>query len=217
MAPELSFSVAGAAAVPHCAQPTLALRAVARSAGAVPVQGVALDCQVRIEAQRRAYDGDERPRLLELFGRPEDWSRTLRSLLWTHAHASIAPFDAEAEFDLLLPCTFDFNVVVTKYLAALERETRIPLLLLFSGSVFYEDQTGLLQVSRIAWTEEAQYALPTSVWQDVIDHYYPDTAWLCLRRDVFQKLAAFKASQTLPTWEAALESLLARVGERAPR
>ena len=42
----------------------------------------------------------------------------------------------------------------------------------------------------------------------MIDIYYPNMAWLCLRRDVFDKLSQYKMDRGIPTWEEALESLL---------
>ena len=41
-----------------------------------------------------------------------------------------------------------------------------------------------------------------------MDHYYPNTAWLCLRRDVFDRLYRYKMQRGIPTWEQALECLL---------
>ena len=37
---------------------------------------------------------------------------------------------------------------------------------------------------------------------------YPNTAWLNLRKDVFDRLLAYKSRRGLPTWEQAVESLL---------
>ena len=67
---------------------------------------------------------------------------------------------------------------------------------------------GALQVSRISWAAEAAYRLPVRVWREAIDAHFPDSAWLRLDRDASDRLAAFKASRTLPSWEAALDVLL---------
>jgi hypothetical protein len=106
-----------------------------------------------------------------------------------------------------VPCTFDFNVATTKYFQALVTGD-VPLTFLFSGTVFYRDESGGLQATRIPWTKECQYRLPASAWRLMMDAYYPHTAWLCLQRDAFEKLAAFKRGRGLPTWERALEELL---------
>ena len=111
--------------------------------------------------------------------------------------------------DLPVPCTFDFNLAVTKYFHALEPAGEgIPLCLLFSGTIFHEGQDGLLHVAQIPWEKEARYNLPAGVWKEMMDLYYPNSAWLCLRRDVFDRLARYKAGKMLPTWEQALERLL---------
>lgn len=216
MTPDLDFSVESVDPVAFCAVPTLAFKLRVTSAGDQPVQAVALDCQLRIEAQKRRYEPDEKDRLLELFGEPSDWSRTLRSLLWTHASASVPPFTGTAVFDLQVPCTYDFNVIAAKYFHAVEGG-EVPLLLLFSGSIFYSGERGELQVARVSWNKEAAYRLPVSVWKELIEIYYPNTAWLSLRRDVFDRLAAFKSARTLPTWEQALEALLSAAEEPAGR
>ena len=36
----------------------------------------------------------------------------------------------------------------------------------------------------------------------MMEHYYPNTAWLCLRKDVFDRLYRYKSRRGLPTWEA---------------
>ena len=50
-----------------------------------------------------------------------------------------------------------------------------------------------LQVAQIPWDRDASYRLPVQVWKEMMDLYYPNTAWLCLRRDVFERLNEFKA------------------------
>ena len=43
----------------------------------------------------------------------------------------------------------------------------------------------------------------------MMDAYYPNSTWLCLRRDVFECLYEYKVRHAIPTWEQALEQLLA--------
>jgi hypothetical protein len=214
--PDLDFAVEGAEVVTFAVAPTLALKLRITDSGEQPVHAVMLDCQVRIEAPRRRYVPAERERLGELFGDPSRWSQTLRSLLWTHASVNVPPFTGSVLVDLRLPCTYDFNVQVTKYFDSLE-DGEVPLTLLFSGSVFFAAPGGALQVERVSWSKEAGYRLPVRVWRDVIDHYYPNTAWLNLHKDVFDRLAAYKARRGLPTWEQALEALLLNAEELRTR
>jgi hypothetical protein len=85
----------------------------------------------------------------------------------------------------------------------------VPLNFLFSGTVFYADENGALQVAPIPWDKEARFRLPVKAWHEMMEIYYPNTAWLCLRRDVFQRVYQYKVDRGIPTWEQALESMLA--------
>jgi hypothetical protein len=104
-------------------------------------------------------------------------------------------------------CTFDFNVAATKYFAGLD-DGEVPLNLMFSGTIFYEPGNNGLQIEQVPWDREAKYRLPVRVWKEMMDIYYPNIAWLCLRRDVFDKLAQYKMDRGIPTWEGAMEKLL---------
>jgi Family of unknown function (DUF6084) len=207
--PDLSFSAESAEAVRFAAQPLLALRLHVENANPEEmIHTVALRAQIQIEAPRRQYSGQEKQRLLDLFGPPERWSQTLRPMLWTHANAVIPSFAGSTSADLQIPCTFDFNVAATKYFHAVS-DGDIPLNLLFSGSVFYADPEGTLQVAPVPWNKEARFRLPVRVWREMMDVYYPNSAWLYLRRDVFERLYEYKMQRGIATWEQALEGLLA--------
>jgi hypothetical protein len=209
--PELSFQIEGAEAVPFTASPLLAFKLRVTSADAESrIQTVALRCQIQIEAARRKYTVGEQERLLDLFGEPERWGRTLRAMLWTHTSVIVTPFQGSTLVDLQVPCTFDFNVAAAKYFAGLE-DGEVPLNLMFSGTIFYETADGNLQVEQIPWDREAKYRLPVRVWKEMMDIYYPNTAWLCLRRDVFDRLSLYKIRRGIPTWEQTLDSLLPAV------
>jgi hypothetical protein len=49
------------------------------------------------------------------------------------------------------------------------------------------------------------------IWQELMEHHYPNRAWLALHRQVFEKLYAYKRSQGLPTWEQTIERLLGSI------
>ena len=78
---------------------------------------------------------------------------------------------------------------------------------MFSGSIFHAGRMGL-QIAQIPWDREATYRLPVRVWKEMMDLYYPNTAWICLRRETFERLYEFKSRHGIPTWEQALERLL---------
>lgn len=203
--PDLSFGIENAAAVRHSASPLIHFGLCVTTDQ--PVHAVTLRCQIRIDPARRRYTPEEQRLLRDLFGEPERWGQTLRSMLWTHTNIVLPPFTAATSADLPAPCTFDFNVATTKYFYALE-DGEVPLSFLFSGTVFYAAADGALQVEQVPWNKEAAFALPVRVWKDMMDAYYPNTAWLCLRRDVFERLQQYKIDRGIPTWEQALESML---------
>ncbi len=207
--PSLSFRVDAAEAVPFAAQPLLALKLHVQNANPdETIHTVALRAQLQIEANRRQYDAAEKRSLRDLFDQPERWGQTLRPMLWTHVSVVIPSFQGRTTADLQVPCTFDFNVAATKYFHGVS-EGDIPLNLLFSGTVFYVDAEGAVQVSPISWNSEARFRLPVRTWREMMEFYYPNSAWLCLRRDVFERLYDYKVQHALSTWEQALEALLA--------
>jgi hypothetical protein len=211
--PDLAITVEGVEAVPFAASPLLAFRL--RVANADPtecIHTVVLRCQIQIEVTRRRYSTSDQERLRDLFGAPDRWGQTLRNLLWANASATIPRFTGATTVDLQVPCTFDFNVAITKYFNGLS-DGEIPVRLMFSGTVFYSTADGDLQVAPISWKTETEFRVPLKVWKDMMDEWYPNSAWLCLRRDVFEELHRFKVDRGIPTWEQAFETMLAEVKE----
>jgi hypothetical protein len=208
--PDFTFEVESAEAVAYAAVPQLALKLRIAQTGENhdAIQAIALRCQVRIEPTKRRYDTIAHRKLRDLFGTPDRWGQTLRSMLWMHTSAMVPAFSDSIIVDLPVPCSFDFNLAATKYFDALDGGD-IPLTLLFSGSVFYQSDDGHLQVTQLSWDKEAAFRLPVQTWRTMMEHYYPNAAWLCLRRDVLDELAEYKRRHSLPTWEHALERLLA--------
>jgi hypothetical protein len=206
--PELNFEILGAEPLPFAVSPQLVFKlGISNAKTDEAIQTVALRCQIMIEATRRHYNAEEQERLRDLFDEPSRWSQTLRTMLWTHASSIVTPFTGKTMVDLPVECTFDFNIAATKYFAGLEGG-EVPLLLQFSGTIFYTGANGMLQVAQISWTKETKYRLPVSVWREMMEIYYPNTAWLALRRDVFDRLHQYKISSGIPTFEQALEKLL---------
>ncbi len=69
----------------------------------------------------------------------------------------------------------------------------------------------------ISWEKESRFRLPVATWRELMDAYYPNTNWLALRRDIFDRLYRYKQQQGIPTWDAALERVLALVEEQVPQ
>jgi hypothetical protein len=205
--PELEFSIERVEPLRFAAVPTLGFGVRIERVGGPKVRSIALNAQIRIAATRRPYDPATQERLIELFGGPEVWARGLRSLPWTNAVGQVPPFDDSTVLELEVACTYDFEVAASKYLHALS-DGEVPLELLFSGTVFYSGAQGALQVTLVPWEKEATYRMPVRVWREMMDHYFPNSAWLRLRRDSFDRLYAYRSRNALPSWERVVDALL---------
>jgi hypothetical protein len=207
--PDLNFQVTGAAPVLLAAVPTIGFNLVVNNRNQTEIiHSVALRCQVQLEVTRRNYEPGEKQSLADLFGEPTRWGQTLRPMLWTHVQTVVPSFTSSTSIELQTPCTFDFNVAATKYFHGLEAG-EIPLCMMFSGTIFRVDESGAMQISPIPWDREARFRLPVQVWREMMDEYYPNTAWLCLHRDVFDSLYQYKIRNALATWEQTFKRLLA--------
>jgi hypothetical protein len=207
--PDLQFSVESAEPQLHAAAPALLfkLRIAEQPDAGTPIQSVILRVQIRIEPTRRRYEDGEQERLFDLFGEPVRWNQTLRSMLWTHTQVIVPPFVSTTVAEMPVPCSFDFNIAATKYFHALEAG-EIPLCLLFSGTIFFAGEAGALQIAQISWEREASFRLPVETWKRMMEHYYPNSAWLRVPQDVFDRLRRYKRQHGLASWNEALERLL---------
>ena len=205
--PDLEFKLEGAEVAEFAAIPSLVFKLRIENLEGEPVRSVALNTQIRIAATGRHYEAAEQERLLELFGEPSRWKDTLRSLLWTHTVLQVPRFSGSTVVDMPVACTYDLEVVAAKYFYALE-DGEVPLEFLFSGTIFYAGEDGRLQTTRISWEKEAEFQLPVKLWKEMMDQYFPNSAWVRLRKDAFDQLYDYKVRKGLPTWEATVEALL---------
>jgi hypothetical protein len=208
------LSIVGARVEPHAVAPTLLFTLRVAVGAAIPVHAIALRCQVQIEPGGRRYTPAEGDRLYELFGEPVRWHDTLKPLLWTHAAVLVPRFEGTIDLDVPIGCTYDLEVAAAKYFHALDGG-EIPLLFLFSGTIFFAgDQR--FSVAPVPWDKEAAYRLPVAVWRELMDRYFPNSAWLRLSREQVDALHRFKQRHAFTTFDRAIEALLARVEEEAP-
>ncbi|HSK81867.1 MAG TPA: DUF6084 family protein [Rubrobacter sp.] len=206
--PDLDFEVESADVLPYAALPTILFRlGVQNAVEGEEIDSISLRTQIRIAATQRRYEPEEQAKLRELFGEPHQWKDTLRSLLWTNTNTIVTRFSGGRVFEMPVTCTYDFDVIGTKYFAALE-DGEIPLEFLFSGSVFYRKESGPLQVAQISWEKEAKFRLPVRLWREMMDHYFPNNAWIRLHKDTFDRLYEYRSRNALLTWDRTLESLL---------
>jgi Family of unknown function (DUF6084) len=191
----------------YAATPTLKFCLEIDAPGGQPIRSLLLDVQIQIAARRRGYGGREEERLLELFGAPERWSSTLRTLPWLRTTLVVPPFERATTVAVSVACTYDLEVAASRYLAAIEGG-EIPLEFLLSGSVFYAAADDRLQMARIPWDHEVAYAMPVSVWRQTMDAHFPGSAWLRVRRESYEQLCAYKARHAFASWSDALDALL---------
>ncbi len=206
--PELDFKITGVEPAEHGLTPLLNFNVeVTNSPATETIQSVILQAQIQLQTRQRRYGPGEKEKLSEIFGAPERWGETLRTKLWALTQTTVRPFSGTTTARLTVPCTFDLNVMAAKYFYALE-EGEVPLLFLFGGTIFYEAEDGRLQVQQISWNKECTYRMPVRTWRELMDHHYPNTAWLSLNREVFERLYAYRRSHGIATWEQTIEQLL---------
>ncbi|WP_328914289.1 MULTISPECIES: DUF6084 family protein [unclassified Streptomyces] len=210
----LGFSVLDVFAEPYTVVPQLTARLRIEEQTGERVHAIVLRCQVRIEPQRRHYDDAEENGLRGLFGGRERWPDTLKSFQWMQCHTTVQGFTGSTEVDLALPCTYDFDVIGSRYLHALG-DGSVPLALLFSGTVFTKGAAGF-GVRQVPWDCEARHAMPVEVWRRMIGFHYPNSGWIRLDRDVLDRIADFRARRGLIGWDETVSTLLADVGEVVP-
>ena len=205
---DLIFGCTGATAERYAATPTLTFSLTITERSGVRIHAIALRCQIRVEPHRRRYSAAEAQRLHDLFGDPSRWAETVKPIQLATVTAMVPTFTAVTEVDLPVPVTYDLEVASARYLQGLDDGT-VPLLLLFSGTVFVATEEGF-SVELVPWSAEASYRLPVSVWHDLVDAHFPGRSWLPCSNMTLDALSAFKAKHALPTWDATLAALLAQ-------
>ena len=210
---DLIFGCTGASADRFAVTPTLSFQLAITERSGVRVHAIALRCQIRIEPHRRRYSATEAERLHDLFGDTSRWANTVKPIQLATVTAMVPSFSDVTEIDLPVPCTYDLEVASARYLQGLDDGT-IPLLMLFSGTVFVATETGF-SVELVPWSAEASYRMPVTIWRDLVDAHFPGSAWLRCSRETLDALAGYKARHALPTWDATLNALLAAAGGAA--
>jgi hypothetical protein len=206
-APEPEFAVLGARPVKYAAAPMLALDLQISEPSGRQVYMIALTIQVMIEPARRTYDGPTRERLVELFGEPERWAVTTRSLVWSQLDVVVPAFTGSTTVAVPIACNYDLEVAAAKYLHSLP-DGEAPLALHFNGMVYYRGDDGGLQMVLIPWSNSIEFRMPVSVWSETIEHYYPNTGWIALRSQTIETLQREKVTRGLVTVDALVCDLL---------
>jgi hypothetical protein len=206
MAPEPEFEVLGAAGRRHAAVPALDFEVHVSEPSGRRVYLIALSAQVMIEPARRSYDAATHEALIELFGPPERWAVTTRSLVWHKADVLVPTFTGSTTFRIPVPCSYDLELAAAKYFYSLQ-DGEVPLGFNLNGTVFYEED-GRLQMSLVPWSCSAEFRLPVATWRELVEHYYPHTGWVTLQDRTLAAVQAEKRRRRLPTIDATVAQLL---------
>jgi hypothetical protein len=204
---ELTFDCIDVRPLKYAASPTLAFKLRISELTGQPVHAMVLRVQIRIEPQRRRYADDESELLTHLFGDRSRWGETLKPFQFTTVSVMVPGFTGATEIDAEVACTYDLEVAAGKYFHALT-EGVVPMVLLFSGTVFGKGGPGFW-VEQVPWHAQAEYRMPVKVWDELVDRYFPNVAWIKLPKETVDALLKYKARHAIPTWEAAMERLLA--------
>jgi len=191
---ELVFDWTGARAERYAVVPSLTLCLRISETTGLAVDAIALRCQIRIEPQRRRYSKAEAQRLHDLFGDTSRWADTLKPLQFTTVTAMVPAFTGSTSLELPVPFSYDLEIASARYFSSLDQGV-IPLLLLFSGTVF-TNVDGRLQVQQ--------------------DTHFPDSGWIRMSRQTLDELGDFKARHALPTWDATVRALLDATSPEEP-
>jgi hypothetical protein len=210
---ELVFDCVGAHSDKYAMAPSMSFALRIAETSGQKVEAIALRCQIRIEPARRRYSDAEAERLNDLFGDTQRWADTLKPLQFTTVSIMVPGFTGSTELDLPVMLSYDMEIGATRYFAGLE-DGEVPLLLLFSGTVFATTE-GRLQVQQVPWSKEAAYRLPVGVWREAIDMHFPNSAWIRMSLHTLDDLQRYKNREALPTWDATIAALLARSTEDA--
>lgn len=209
--PAFEFECTGAHPDMAAAAPTISLQLRITETTGETVHALALRTQLRIEPLRRRYDDTEAAAMHDLFGDRSRWGTTLKPLQLGFVNQMVPTFTGQTDVEIALPCSYDFDVAANKYLYALDNG-EVPLLLLFSGTVFTAEGNGF-SVSLVPWDREARFWLPVEVWKQTMQLHFPGTAWLRIGSESFQRLNSYRIEQQFTSWDDAIERLLKEAGE----
>jgi hypothetical protein len=171
------------------------------------VYAIALSAQVMIEPARRSYDAETQARLEELFGPPDRWGATTRSLLWHQAQSLVGEFTGATTFRLAVPCSYDMELVAAKYFYALPAG-QVPLAFNFNGTIHYRGDDGRLQISLVPWSATTGYRLDVGVWKALMAHHFPNRGWLGVSSETLDALQREKTRRALSTLDEVVAALL---------
>jgi Family of unknown function (DUF6084) len=210
---ELVFDCIGVEPDRYAVVPSMMLKLRISETSGQRIETIALRCQMRIEPARRRYTPGEEQRLNDLFGDTGRWADTLKPFQFITVTAMVPGFVGSTEIDLPVPFSYDLELATARYFTSLEGG-EIPLLLLFSGTVFSVTD-GRISVELVPWSKEAPCRIPVNVWREAIDVHFPNAAWIKMSTQTLDELQRYKNQRAIPTWDATLQALLSEVADQA--
>src|SRR4029077_18670968 len=159
------------------------------------------------EPARRRYDDATRERLVELFGAPERWAVTTRSLVWSKLDVLVPAFKGTTTVTVPIAYHYDLELAAAKYLHSLP-DGDAPLALHFNGMIYYPGEDGGLQMVLMPWSKSIDFRMPVSVWRETIEHYYPGTSWIAGGSLTVDALQREKLKRGLATLDACISDLV---------
>jgi hypothetical protein len=207
----LQFACTGARPEPYAAGPSLLFDLRIGEDSGRRVHSVALRTQIRIEPRGRTYSAAESAKLVDLFGEPSRWGETLNPLQLAQVGSTVGGFTGATTVAITVPLTYDLDIAATKYFHGLA-DGEVPLLMLFSGTVYYAGPDGV-QVGLVSWHEEAPFRLPVATWRAAMDEHYPNSAWVRVSTRTLDALSAYRSERVIPNWDDTFERLLKEAGQ----
>lgn len=211
---DLVFDVLGATGEQYSVAPTMTFHLRVLETTGAQIHCIALRTMLRIEPVKRRYSEAEGERVGDLFGDRSRWGDTMKPMMFASSFQLVPGFTGSTQVDLPIPLTYDFEVATAKYFHGLD-EGDVPMILLFSGTVFTKGESNFT-VEQVPWHKETLFRLPVKVWRDAMDAHFPGGGWLRLSKDRLDALQRFKSRLTLPTWDQTIDALLAQAGETSP-
>ena len=167
------------------------------------VHALALRCQVRVEPVRRSYCDAEAAKVVDLFGEraalgPDDAADAARvpvpGAAGVHRRARRST----------CPCrvSYDIDVAAHKYLAGLE-DGEVPLLLLFSGTVF-TGSPGRSRSCPCPGTRRPRSGCRSPVWREAMDAHFPRPGLAPARPRRLRPAGAYRGRHGLVGWDDTL-------------
>ncbi len=206
--PDLKFEIVGVEPAANAVAPVLRFRLQVTEASGRQIFAIALATSIEIELAERRYDPETRERLVELLGEVGRPGAPIRSMHWTSVDALVPAFNGTTTHSIEVPCTYDLEVAATKYFHALV-DGEAPLSFHFNGNVYYQGDGERLQIVQIPWDLSFNYRMPVEAWKRMLETHYPFRGWIPLHVETIDALRRFKARQGLPTFDIAVERLLA--------